>query len=147
VLNHVRVIQGDGVNPDSIVAILAAIDEAGFAADNIVFGMGGALLQQINRDTQRFAMKCSAIRLGDAWHAVSKDPVTDHGKRSMKGRLTLLRHRRTGEYRTVTLPIVWDERTVAGEWDEAFATVFEAGRLLVDTSLAEIRSRAYANEV
>lgn len=147
VLNHVRVIQGDGVNPDSIVAILAAMDEAGFAADNIVFGMGGALLQQINRDTQRFAMKCSAIRLGDTWHDVSKDPVTDHGKRSKKGRLTLLRHRRTGEYRTVTLPIVWDERTVAGEWDEALATVFEAGRLLVDTSLAEIRSRAYANEV
>lgn len=73
VLNNVRVIQGDGVNPDSIEAILAAMDEAGFAADNIVFGMGGALLQQINRDTQRFAMKCSAIRLGDEWHDVRKD--------------------------------------------------------------------------
>jgi nicotinic acid phosphoribosyltransferase len=78
VLNNVRVIQGDGVNPDSLEAILAAMDNAGFAADNIVFGMGGALLQQINRDTQRFAMKCSAIRLGDTWHDVSKDPVTDH---------------------------------------------------------------------
>lgn len=108
--------------------------------------MGGALLQQINRDTQRFAMKCSAIRLGDTWHDVSKDPVTDHGKRSMKGRLTLLRHRRTGEYRTVTLPIAWDGSTVEGEWGEALETVFEAGHLLVDTSLAEIRGRAYADE-
>ncbi|MCC8400409.1 nicotinate phosphoribosyltransferase [Paraburkholderia sp. MMS20-SJTN17] len=147
VLNHVRVIQGDSVNPEAIGAILAAMDEAGFAADNIVFGMGGALLQQINRDTQRFAMKCSAIRLGDTWHDVSKDPVTDHGKRSKKGRLTLLRHRRTGEYRTVTLPVMWDERTVAGEWDEVLATVFDTGRLLVDSSLAEIRGRAYADEV
>ncbi|SMG56144.1 nicotinate phosphoribosyltransferase [Paraburkholderia susongensis] len=147
VLNNVRVIQGDGVNPDSIVAILAAMDEAGFAADNIVFGMGGALLQQINRDTQRFAMKCSAIRLGDEWHDVSKDPVTDHGKRSMKGRLTLLRNRRTGEYRTVTLPVVWDERTVAEEWEEALVTVFDAGRLLTDLSLADIRSRAHADEM
>ncbi|NUX56477.1 nicotinate phosphoribosyltransferase [Paraburkholderia youngii] len=147
VLDHVRVIQGDEVNPDSIPAILAAMDEAGFAADNIVFGMGGALLQKINRDTQRFAMKCSAIRLGDTWHDVSKDPVTDHGKRSKKGRLTLLRHRSSGEYRTVTLPIVWDERTVAGEWDEVLETVFDTGRLLVDTSLAEIRGRAYAEEV
>ncbi|HEY2023637.1 nicotinate phosphoribosyltransferase [Paraburkholderia sp.] len=147
VLNNVRVIQGDGVNPDSIAAILAAMDEAGFAADNIVFGMGGALLQQINRDTQRFAMKCSAIRIGDAWHDVAKDPVTDHAKRSMKGRLTLLRHRRTGEYRTATLPLAWDEQTAAGEWDDALITVFDSGRLLADLSLADIRSRAHADEM
>jgi nicotinamide phosphoribosyltransferase len=146
VLNNVRVIQGDGVNSDSIEAILAAMDEAGFAADNIVFGMGGALLQQINRDTQRFAMKCSAIRLGDEWHDVHKDPVTDAGKRSMKGRLTLLVNRRTGEYRSVTLPIAGgqDER---GEWEDALVTVFDSGRLLVDVSLAEIRSRAHVGEV
>ncbi|MFM0185261.1 nicotinate phosphoribosyltransferase [Paraburkholderia nemoris] len=146
VLNNVRVIQGDGVNPDSIEAILAAMDEAGFAADNIVFGMGGALLQQINRDTQRFAMKCSAIRLGDEWHDVRKDPVTDAGKRSMKGRLTLLVNRHTGEYRTVTLPLAWDDRTVEGDWDEALVTVFDSGKLLVDAAFSEIRKRAHAAE-
>jgi nicotinamide phosphoribosyltransferase len=146
VLNHVRVIQGDGVNPDSIGAILAGMDEAGFAADNIVFGMGGALLQQINRDTQRFAMKCSAIRLGDEWHDVHKDPVTDAGKRSMKGRLTLLMNRHTGEYRTATLPLVWDARTAEGDWDEALVTVFDSGKLLVDVTLSEVRKRAHADE-
>nr|WKF61493.1 hypothetical protein HUO10_006024 [Paraburkholderia busanensis] len=146
VLNNVRVIQGDGVNPDSIAAILAAIDEAGFAADNLVFGMGGALLQQINRDTQRFAMKCSAIRLGDTWHDVRKDPVTDAGKRSMKGRLTLLRHRHTGEYRTVTLPLAWHDGMVESDWEDALVTVFESGRLMSDVSLTEIRGRAHAHE-
>ncbi|WP_144142410.1 nicotinate phosphoribosyltransferase [Paraburkholderia sp. BCC1884] len=146
VLDHVRVIQGDGVNAESIEAILAAIDEAGFATDNIVFGMGGALLQQINRDTQRFAMKCSAIRLGDTWHDVRKDPVTDAGKRSMKGRLTLLRNRRTGEYRTVTLPLAWDEHTAEADWEDALVTVFDSGKLLVDVSLAEIRQRAHEGE-
>jgi nicotinamide phosphoribosyltransferase len=146
VLNHVRVIQGDGVNPDSIEAILAGMDKAGFAADNIVFGMGGALLQQINRDTQRFAMKCSAIRLGDEWHDVRKDPVTDAGKRSMKGRLTLLVNRHTGEYRTATQPLVWDDRTVEGDWDEALVTVFDSGKLLVDVAFSEVRKRAHADE-
>ncbi|WGS53067.1 nicotinate phosphoribosyltransferase [Paraburkholderia sp. D15] len=145
-LNNVRVIQGDGVNPDSIAAILAAIDEAGFAADNLVFGMGGALLQQINRDTQRFAMKCSAIRLGDTWHDVRKDPVTDAGKRSMKGRLTLLRHRHTGEYRTVTLPLAWHDGMAESDWEDALVTVFESGRLMSDVSLTEIRGRAHAHE-
>jgi len=146
VLNHVRVIQGDGVNAQSIEAILAAIDEAGYAADNLVFGMGGALLQQVNRDTQRFAMKCSAIRVGATWQGVCKDPVTDAGKRSKKGRLTLLRNRRTGEYRTVALPLAWDDHRVEGEWDEALATVFESGKLLVDDSFAAIRGRAHADE-
>jgi nicotinamide phosphoribosyltransferase len=91
-------------------------------------------------------MKCSAIRLGDEWHDVRKDPVTDAAKRSMKGRLTLLKNRSTGEYRTVTLPVAWDERTVAGEWEEALVTVFDSGKLLSDVSLAEIRSRAHAHE-
>jgi len=146
VLNNVRVIQGDGVNAESIETILAAMDEAGFAADNIVFGMGGALLQQINRDTQRFAMKCSAIRLGDVWHDVRKDPVTDSAKRSMKGRMTLLVNRRTGEYRTVVLPIAWDDRTVEGEWEEALQTVFDSGKLLVEVDFSQVRERAHAGE-
>ncbi|RDK03362.1 nicotinate phosphoribosyltransferase [Paraburkholderia lacunae] len=146
VLNNVRVIQGDGVNPDSIEAILAAMDDAGYATDNIVFGMGGALLQQINRDTQRFAMKCSAIKLGDEWHDVRKDPVTDAGKRSKKGRLTLLRNRHTGEYRTTTLPVAWDDHTVEGDWDEALVTVFDSGKLLVDVAFSDVRARAHAGE-
>jgi nicotinamide phosphoribosyltransferase len=64
----------------------------------------------------------------------------------MKGRLTLLVNRRTGENRSVTLPIAGgqDER---GEWEDALVTVFDSGRLLVDVSLAEIRSRAHAGEV
>ncbi|KWZ29647.1 nicotinate phosphoribosyltransferase [Burkholderia anthina] len=147
VLNRVRVLQGDGVDEQSIEAILVALDEAGYAAGNVVFGMGGALLQRVNRDTQRFAMKCSAIRRGDVWHDVRKDPATDQGKRSKKGRLTLLRNRRTGDYRTVTLPVAWDDRTLEGEWDDALETVFDTGRLLVDTSFAEVRARAHAGEV
>ncbi|WP_341319042.1 nicotinate phosphoribosyltransferase [Paraburkholderia sp. IMGN_8] len=146
VLSNVRVIQGDGVNPDSIEAILAGMDDAGYATDNIVFGMGGALLQQINRDTQRFAMKCSAIKLGDEWHDVRKDPVTDAGKRSKKGRLTLLRNRHTGEYRTATLPLAWDDRTLEGDWDEAFVTVFESGKLMIDVAFSDVRARAHAGE-
>lgn len=147
VLNRVRVIQGDGVDEQSIGAILAALDDAGYAAGNVVFGMGGALLQQVNRDTQRFAMKCSAIRRDGVWHDVCKDTVTDQGKRSKKGRLTLLRNRRTGEYRTATLPVEWNDRALEGEWGDALETVFDTGRMLVDTTFAEVRVRAHAGEV
>ena len=88
VLNpHVRVIQGDGVNEKSIDQILTALKTAQFSGDNISFGMGGALLQAINRDTCKWAMKCSAIEIDGIWRDVFKSPITDQGKTSKKGRL------------------------------------------------------------
>ena len=104
VLNHVRVIQGDGVNPNSIRAILERVTSAGYATDNLTFGMGGALLQHLNRDTQNFALKCSAARINGRWIDVYKDPVTDKGKQSKRGRMTLLRHRELGTFQTVPVP-------------------------------------------
>jgi nicotinamide phosphoribosyltransferase len=143
----VRVIQGDGVNPASIRAILDRITSAGFATDNVAFGMGGALLQQCNRDTQKFALKCSAARVGGRWIDVYKDPVTDKGKVSKRGRLTLLRHRELGAFRTVVVP---PELPGAADlvpetgWEHALETVWENGELVRDHALAEIRARANA---
>ena len=66
----------------------------------------------------------------------------------MKGRLTLLRSRRTGDYRTATLPLAPAVNAAAGEgdWEDAMITVFDSGKLLVDVSLSEIRARAHAHE-
>ncbi len=89
VLNNVRMIQGDGINYRTIDAILSNFMVHGYSADNIAFGMGGALLQGIDRDTQKFAMKCSAIRVNGVWRDVQKDPITDPGKKSKVGRITL----------------------------------------------------------
>jgi nicotinamide phosphoribosyltransferase len=105
VLNNVRIIWGDGINEVTISSILrVVVDIMGYSADNIGFGMGGALLQIVNRDTQRFAMKCSAIAVRVdmpdltnenetqttlEWRDVYKDPITDSGKTSKKGQVTL----------------------------------------------------------
>ena len=51
-------------------------------ASNIAFGMGGALLQQVNRDTQRFAYKASEVTVDGKRIPICKDPVTDPGKAS-----------------------------------------------------------------
>ena len=145
VLNHVRVIQGDGVNPDSIRAILAAITEAGFATDNVGFGMGGALLQHMNRDTQKFALKCSAARIEGQWIDVYKAPITDTGKASQRGRLTLLRHREYGTYKTVVIPAEIDDiqdMRLPGGWEHAMETVWENGTLMRDWTFAEVRARS-----
>jgi nicotinamide phosphoribosyltransferase len=90
VLNNVRVIQGDGINHQMIHAILAVMDLNGYSADNVAFGQGGALLQQVNRDTLQFAMKCSAAYINGRWIDVYKDPITSSSKKSKKGRLKLV---------------------------------------------------------
>jgi nicotinamide phosphoribosyltransferase len=83
---HVRMIQGDGVNYNSIHDILQNFKDHGWSADNIAFGMGGALLQRLDRDSLKFAMKANEIVRDGTAHPVFKDPITDHGKVSKKGR-------------------------------------------------------------
>lgn len=147
VLKHVRVIQGDGINPASIRAILERVTKAGYSAENLAFGMGGALLQGINRDTQKFALKCSAAKIDGRWIDVFKAPVTDPGKLSKRGRLALLHHREFGSWRTVpvddALERIEDHVPEPG-WEHAQVTVWENGKLLKDWTFAEIRERSNA---
>lgn len=145
VLNYVRVIQGDGINPNSIRAILERVTSAGYATDNVAFGMGGALLQQVNRDTQKFALKCSAARVNGKWIDVYKDPITDKGKQSKRGRLTLLQHKEYGTFKTVSISAesasLNDIEKPLG-YEDAMKTVFENGKIINDYTFAEIRKLA-----
>lgn len=130
---HVRVIQGDGINRDSMGAILEDVTQAGWSADNLTFGSGGALLQKLNRDTSKYAFKCAAATIAGVDREVFKSPVTDQGKRSKAGRLKLVL--RDGVLQTVADD---SEHTEPDQLIE----VFRDGRLLSPTTLAAIRKRA-----
>jgi hypothetical protein len=54
---YIRMIQGDGISYESLGEILKAMALAGWAAENLAFGSGGALLQKLNRDTQKCARR------------------------------------------------------------------------------------------
>lgn len=101
----VRVIQGDGINLVTIQEILFTLKMAGYSADNVAFGMGGALLQIMNRDTQGFAMKASAMEILGEWVKVFKQPKTDPSKNSKPGRVTLYRSN-DGHYYSATDDII-----------------------------------------
>lgn len=85
----IRVIQGDGITIDSIPVILEAVKQAGFSTENLAMGMGGGLLQHVNRDTFKWAMKCSSATINGKQVDVYKDPVTDPGKASKKGKFAV----------------------------------------------------------
>lgn len=132
VLNpKVRLIQGDGIDREMLRSILNAMLEHKWSIDNIAFGSGGGLLQKVNRDTCRFAMKCSAVEINGEWHNVSKNPIGDTSKMSKAGRLSLAQD----EYGFYTVT------GVSKEYNH-LEVVFSAGIQLGAPTLEEIRMRA-----
>jgi len=132
VLNpRVRIIQGDGIDFDTLGAILLAMKKRGWSGDNIAFGSGGGLLQKLNRDTLKFAFKCAAVTVNGREREVYKQPVTDHGKVSKAGRMKLVK--RNGGYKTVPL-------TEPGE--DLLVEVFRNGEVLRNWTFEEVRERA-----
>jgi nicotinamide phosphoribosyltransferase len=107
----------------------------------VAFGCGGYLLQQVNRDTQKFAMKCSAAKVDNKWRDVYKDPVTDTGKRSKKGRVTLME--KNGEYMSFLESDIVPMEHVG--WKVALDTVYEYGTLVKEVSFDQVRANAAGN--
>jgi nicotinamide phosphoribosyltransferase len=132
---YFKLIQGDGINIDSLREILATITAHKYSTSNIAFGMGGGLLQQLDRDTQKWALKCSEITTDVGTTVpVFKDPVTDPGKVSKSGRLSLVIE--NGEFKSVP----------AGSTKaDMLQVVFEDGKLLRDTNFSEIRTNSEKN--
>lgn len=140
--NQVRVIQGDGVDHESIKSIYEALVKDGIAAENLLLGMGGALLQKVNRDTQKFALKCSYAEVGGEKVEVRKSPVemNEEGKMipsfkvSKAGRLKLIKD--GGVFKTVN-------ESAGGE--DVLQKVFENGEMKKNYTFEEIRNNAALN--
>ena len=132
VLNpKIRIIQGDGVNYDSIGEILGHLKKHGWSADNITFGMGGALLQKVHRDTQKFAFKCSCVTINGQDRDVYKDPITDHDKKSKRGRLKLVKENR--KYST---------KSLHEDGNDILRTVFENGMILEEIDFDGVKGNS-----
>ena len=131
---HIRVIQGDGMNLATIERLVARLIEEGFAIDNIAFGMGGGLLQQLNRDTLRFAMKANAVRDAEGiWHDIAKIPATDPSKGSKAGRQAVMREK--GQLVARRLDAIRPE-------EDQLVPVWRNGQVLVRHDFAEVRARS-----
>jgi nicotinamide phosphoribosyltransferase len=138
---QVRVIQGDGVNYVEIQNIYRALKENGISAENLVLGMGGALLQKVDRDTQKFALKCSSAIINGKETAVEKSPtemdangnITPSFKKSKGGRLKLVKI--NGIFKTVNQQ---DNPDLADE----LHTVFENGNIINPISFEQVKANA-----
>jgi len=106
-----NVLWGDGIGPEGIKDIVLA--QPPEQRKRLIFGMGGGLLQKVNRDTLRFAIKCSAVERDGQWQNVQKNPL-DQTKKSKAGRV----------------------------WPDAGCVVFENGVICQQETFEKIRHRA-----
>ena len=132
--NYIRLLQGDGISRQSLPTLLDAIIGTGWAVENLVFGSGGGLLQDCNRDTLKFALKCNWADIGGRTVDVCKRPASDPGKNSKAGKLKLVASSKCG-YETVGIN---DGRP------DVLREVFRDGKIFHRTTLDEIRHNAMA---
>jgi nicotinamide phosphoribosyltransferase len=133
---NVGIIQGDGIDFEMVKRILQMMKEEGFSADNMAFGSGGGLLQKFDRDTQKFAIKCSHAIINGEEVDVQKDPITAKGKKSKAGRLKLVN---TDEgFMTVSSK----EHMFYPMLEDVMEVVFENGEILKEYTFEEIRKNA-----
>lgn len=119
----VRVIYGDGINEESIQRICENVKAHGFSLENMCFGMGGALLQDVVRDTERYAMKACQIGDANGRRPIGKKPATDPTKTSKFGPRYL--YVIDGEVRV-------EEAQIRGLNPELMSVRYKDGRLLED---------------
>lgn len=142
VIRGAGVLQGDGISLESMTKLLDVIISRGYRADSVVFGSGGALLQKVNRDTYKYAQKASAVLVKDSddykWVGIVKDPVTDPGKKSKMGVLSLFKSKMTGQYATFRI----DQGDLDSEWEDVMEDLYDCGEFFNRTTVLEARARA-----
>lgn len=131
---RVGLIYGDSITPARADEILRRLAAKGFASDNIVFGIGSYTFQYNTRDSLGFAMKATYVEIDGKPVEIFKDPVTDNGtKKSAKGLLQVVRQ---GNRLALRDQVSWAE-----EKQGEMRTVFLNGKITVQESFADIRSR------
>lgn len=137
--DQVQVIQGDGVDYDSIGTIYQHLTAQGIAAQNLVLGMGGALLQKVNRDTQKFALKCAYAEVNGVGVNVKKSPVEMNEKGEI---ISSFKTSKSGRLKLLETESGLQTVSEAETGSDLLETVFENGNITRDHTFEEIRDRA-----
>jgi nicotinamide phosphoribosyltransferase len=132
--SHIGLIYGDSITLERAQEILKRLEEKGFAAGNVVFGVGSYTYQYVTRDNFGFAVKATSGIVNGERRDIFKDPKTDSGtKKSAKGLLRV-------EEKDGSL-VLFDQQSEEQEDKGLLKTVFLDGKILTQYSLAEVRKR------
>lgn len=150
---HIGAIYGDSITPERQKQIYERLAAKGFAATNIVLGVGSFTYQYNTRDTLGFAAKGAWFEVEELTgnmignpsypetvkksYNIYKDPITDDGtKKSLKG-FQFVYQDKDGEY--ITESEVSEKKAFSEE--NLLKTIYKDGKFYNQTTLEEIRER------
>lgn len=132
--SHIGAIYGDSITPERAQDICMRLAMKKFTSSNVVLGIGSYTYQYVTRDTYGIAIKATYCEVDGQSREIFKDPATDNGtKRSAKGLLAVTKNK-DGVYE------LKDQATREEADNCDLKVVFENGKLVKETTLAEIRS-------
>ena len=129
--SHIGAIYGDSITLDRQIQIYERLAAKGFAATNIVLGVGSYTYQMNTRDTFGFAAKGAWFEANEVGYDIFKDPITDDGtKKSLKGLIMV------DENHEVHTQCSWEEEETG-----ILHTIYENGKFYNETTLTQIRGK------
>lgn len=134
----IGLLYGDSITIKRQREIYKLLEDKGFAATNLVLGIGSFTYQNRTRDSLGFAMKATYCEIGDIHKEIFKDPKTVVGmpKKSHRGLLMVIED---DDYRLQVIDQVTPEQEKSN--NNMLETVFLNGKMTRQTSLAQIRAR------
>lgn len=128
-------IWGDGIDMNTMRDICSVLILNKYETSNFSFGSGVWLSSSHTRDLAGFAIKCSELTFEDGTtFDIYKDPITDSGKKSKKGKVVTYFNKETGEFFT----------DIIGKETETIINIvkplFVNGKLVKDYTLSGIRN-------
>ena len=129
---HIGLIYGDSITLPRQKEIYDRLKEKGFAATNLVLGVGSYTYQNNTRDQLGFAMKATWVKINGQGQEIFKEPKTDNGlKKSLVGLCKVVED---GD----TIKVV-DKVSEEEENTGLLQTIFKDGKVYNEQSMAEIR--------
>lgn len=132
---HIGAIYGDSITLDRQIEIYKRLSEKGFAATNIVLGVGSYTYQYNTRDTLGFAAKGAWFECNGVGYEIFKDPITDDGSKKSKKGFLRVDYDENGEI------VCYDQQTKEQEETGLLQTILLDGELVNQTTLTIIRER------
>lgn len=131
---QIGLIYGDGITYQRAKAIYSQLASKGFAANNVVLGVGSYSFSGGTRDTLGFAIKATYAEVNGKPTPIYKEPKTDMSKKSARG-LMKIEQDADGEL------VLVDNCSWAEEAEGLLQVVFENGKLFNQPDFTEIRTR------
>ena len=166
VLNpHIKAIYGDSITPQRCAEIYNRLEKKGFAANNVVLGVGSFSFMCLEnttfidtkympytRDTFGIAVKATYGECGDKMFPIFKNPKTDSGnfKKSQKGMCVV--YKDIENNCEITYDDEWNSKSIEniseltdGMINEnLLQPIFKNGEMLHECTLKEIRDRLHS---